>query len=206
MAESSSLPPTPAALRIRREYTIARLCEHFARDHLEAEELEDLIDRAHKAETLAALDNLLVGLPELTPTPPVHAAKTSLATRDANQVVVAIMGGAERKGSWGPPENLYVVAVMGGTLLDFREAQLGPGVTTVNVLALMGGVEIIVPPGLRVESHGIGIMGGFGHATQRAEAAEDGPVLRITGAAIMGGVEIKERPTRRELPRNGQPR
>lgn len=204
MAESSSLPPTPAALRIRREYTIARLCEHFARDHLEAEELEDLIDRAHKAKTLAALDNLLVGLPELSSTSPVASAKTSLTTRDTNQVVVAIMGGVERKGSWTPPENLYVVAVMGGTLLDFREAQLGPGVTTVNVLALMGGVEIVVPPGLRVESHGVGIMGGFGHATRRAEPAEDGPVLRITGAAIMGGVEIKERPTRKELPGNGQ--
>ena len=66
MAESP-LPPTPAALRHRRERTIELLCEHFARDHLEAEELEELIDRAHQATSLTALDALLEGLPALQP-------------------------------------------------------------------------------------------------------------------------------------------
>lgn len=193
------LHPTPAALRHRREHTIERLCEHFARDHLEAEELEDLIDRAHRAVTVAELDNLLVGLPELTAQSSPQMAVARPAAADAHQVVVAIMGGAERKGAWTPSRNLHVVAFMGGSLLDFREARLGPGITTVNVLAVMGGVEIIVPPGLRVESNGIGIMGGFEHAGQRSGASDNGPVLRISGAAIMGGVEIKERPLRREI-------
>ncbi len=187
-------PPTLAALRHRRELTIAQLCEHFARDNLEANELEELIDRAHQAQTLAALDNLLEGLPELHAAPATGTAVARPSTRDQHQVVVAIMGGAERKGAWNPPANLYVVAVMGGSLLDFREAQLGPGVTNVMVVAMMGGVEIVVPPGLRVESNGMGIMGGFEHAGQQPVEPRDGPVLRISGVAIMGGVEIKERP------------
>lgn len=185
---------TPAALRHRRELTIARLCEHFASDHLEAEELEELIDRAHKAETIAALDSLLVGLPEVVqPTTPGRTV-APLAGSGERQLILAVMGGAERKGAWTPAPNIYVTTLMGGTVLDFRQAQLAPGVTNVYVLAIMGGVEIIVPPELRVESNGIGIMGGFDHAGQpEAQSASGGPVLRVSGAAIMGGVEIKEK-------------
>ena len=89
--------------------------------------------------------------------------------------------------------NNYAVAIMGGTELDFREAQLGPGVTNVQVFTIMGGVDIIVPPGLNVESHGIGIMGGFDHRTDIAPGDPNAPTLRITGVACMGGVDITVR-------------
>ncbi|HEX6070746.1 MAG TPA: hypothetical protein VFZ18_13010 [Longimicrobiaceae bacterium] len=201
----SSLTPTPAALRHRRELTIARLCEHFANDHLEAEELEELIDRAHRADTLAALDHLLAGLPALTPAPTPVAPLQQPPTGAEHQVVIAVMGGADRKGAWAPARNLYVTAVMGGAVLDFRQARIEPGITNLYVLAIMGGVEIVIPPGLRVESNGIGIMGGFEHAGDRGSAGgEAGPVLRISGAAIMGGVEIKERPVK-QLPPGSKP-
>src|SRR5690606_16970948 len=152
MSETPPLPPTPAALRHKREYTIARLCEHFANDHLETRELEELIDRAHQAHTLAALDNLLAGLPELETAVSPQRSEAPAIPVDRHQVVVAIMGGAERKGSWRPAENIHVVAVMGGAQLDFRQARFGPGVTNLFVYAIMGGVEIFVPPGLHVES------------------------------------------------------
>lgn len=186
---------TQAALRHHRERTITRLCDHFALDHLETRELEELIDRAHQATSLAALDELLVGLPELnSATAPVPAGEQpSLAS--GQQFVIALMGGTERKGAWTPGRNIYVTAVMGGAVLDFRDARLAPGITNVVAVAIMGGVEIIVPPGLRVESSGIGIMGGFEHATELGGAQDDGgPILRISGVAIWGGVEIKERP------------
>ena len=193
----SSLTPTTAALRHRREVTIARLCEHFASDHLEAEELEELIDRAHRAESVAALDNLLAGLPELSAAPGAATPLQRLPSAPEHQVVIAVMGGADRKGPWVPARNLYVTAVMGGAVLDFRHAQMEPGVTNLYVLAIMGGVEIVIPPGLRVESNGIGIMGGFEHADVREDQGTGvGPVLRVSGAAIMGAVEIKERPVK----------
>jgi hypothetical protein len=201
----SPLPPTPAALRHRREAVIAQLCDHFARDHLEAEELEELIDRAHNAQTLVALDSLLEGLPEIQPESATMAVARNHTPSDQHQVVVAVMGGVERKGSWAPAPNVYVVACMGGTLLDFRDARLAEGVTNVMVLALMGGVEIIVPPDLRVESNGIGIMGGFEQGGSHPPGPVDGPVVRVSGAAIMGGVEIKVRPRKERLTNGGSP-
>lgn len=194
--------PTSAALRQRREQAISRLCEHFALDHLEAHELEERIDAAHRAATTAELEALLGDLPELA-SPPAHGDPAALPAppgRD-HQLVIAVMGGADRRGSWNPARNLYVTAVMGGAVLDFRDVQLPPGVTEVFAVAIMGGIQIIVPPGTCVESNGIGIMGGFGHAGKSLHPVDAPlPVLRVSGLALMGGVEIREKPSRRLPP------
>jgi hypothetical protein len=191
--------PPPVALRQRREQTISRLCDLFARDYLEAEELEQLIDRAHQATTLAQLDELTAKLP--TPEEATDAAdSTALAPHGGDrehQVVFAVMSGARRAGRWTPARNLYVTAVMGGVALDFRDAQLQPGVTEVYVVAVMGGVEITVAPGTFVESTGFGLMGGFDHGADLPYPVDtSAPVLRIHGMAIMGGVDIRERERR----------
>ncbi|HKJ02239.1 MAG TPA: hypothetical protein VJ997_07280, partial [Longimicrobiales bacterium] len=108
-------------------------------------------------------------------------------------IVLAVMGGATRKGSWTPARHNFAFSVMGGTELDFREASLAPGVTDVKVFAIMGGVAIVVPPGVNVESRGIGIMGGFDHRADQDDPDIDAPTLRISGLAIMGGVDISVR-------------
>lgn len=71
---------------------------------------------------------------------------------------------------------------------------LPPGITQLRVYTVMGGVEIIVPPGLSVESHGVGILGGFDHAGDDAKGLDpSAPVLRVSGVAMMGGVDITVR-------------
>src|SRR5690606_3482279 len=89
-----------------------------------------------------------------------------------------VVGGMSRRGTWQPARRNLALAVMGGCTLDFREALLGPGVTEVVAVAFWGGVEIIVPPWVRVETSGIGIMGGFDylHDTEAAPPP-DAPVL-----------------------------
>jgi hypothetical protein len=87
---------------------------------------------------------------------------------------------------------------MGGVELDFREATLQPGITEVHAFAFWGGVEILVPPDIRLECSGIGIMGGFDTGDWAGEPGGDVgdpliPVLRVTGVAVMGGVEVKVR-------------
>jgi hypothetical protein len=178
-------------IRRQREATITRLCEHFARDHMGAYELERLIDRAHAAVAPADLAALLKGLPELAD--PAGPSRITLEEVEASGRVIALLGGAERRGGWTPPRRLDVIACMGGVVLDFRDARLASGVTEVRVFTLMGGVEIIVPPELPVSANGIGIMGGFGHSAESGVTPATGPRLRITGAALMGGVDISAR-------------
>ncbi len=190
---SEKQPSSPVALRQKRESTVSRLCDHFAHDHIDADELEKLIDQAHGATALIQLDSLLEGLPALTESI-VPVRSEAVVTRDS-QTVLAVMGGAERTGGWISSRKLSVFALMGGAVLDFRETPMPEGITELEIFALMGGVEIIVPPGLRVASDGFGIMGGFVHTGDPTSPTPgaDAPLLRVTGIALMGGVEVIER-------------
>lgn len=83
---------------------------------------------------------------------------------------------------------------MAGIDLDFREAEFSPGVTEVKVTSVMGGVAIVVPPRLQVECRGTGILGVFEGLNQGGgERDVYAPLLRITGCAVMGALEISTR-------------
>ncbi|HSG09657.1 MAG TPA: DUF1707 domain-containing protein [Longimicrobiales bacterium] len=187
-----------------RQATVDALCEHFANDVMSIDEFERRVELAHRASTLDDLRSLLKDLPgENLPAVPVAGVPapatqrqyrvTSAAHVKDREIVLAILGGASRKGAWTPARRNYAFSLMGGTQLDFREASLGPGVTDVQVFAIMGGVEIVVPPGVNVESHGIGLLGGFDHRGGDDEPDMRAPTLRITGLAVMGGVDISVR-------------
>jgi len=193
--------PVPLDLDDRKEAAVRRLGAHFAADHLTVEEFEQTVDRVYSAVTVRDLESLFEGLPALpSGALPDRVRSASLVRRVRSEDVperglqIAIMSGSEKKGSWIPARTYTTIALMGGAGLDLREAQFGPGVTEIRILAVMGGVEVIVPPGLAVETHGIGIMGGF-EAFDQASADPDpsAPRLIIKGVAIMGGVEVTVR-------------
>jgi predicted membrane protein len=79
--------------------------------------------------------------------------------------------------------------VFGGVTIDLRNAQLDPEGARLDVTALLGGVEILVPKGWRVTTSGTPILGGIDNKTA-GEAAE-GPELRIDALTILGGTDIK---------------
>jgi hypothetical protein len=113
-----------------------------------------------------------------------------VATKAKN--FLALMSGVVRRGAWIVPSRIRALACMGGIGLDLREATLTAPVTDITVFALMGGVEIIVPPGVRLESDGFAIMGGFeDQLKEPASQDPDAPVIRVRGLAIMGGVECR---------------
>ena len=148
MSDDSSQQLVP--LKRERENVIKVLIDQYAADNLTVEEFEARLDSAYTAASMAQLEGLLSGLPVLASqadverVPSVQRARAE-AVRD-HGFQLAIMGGYEKKGEWTPPRKLQSLAIMGGAGLDFREAKMAPGVTEVNVLAVMGGVEILVPP------------------------------------------------------------
>lgn len=189
-----------------RQVTIDALMEHFANDVMDVDEFERRIDVAHAATTSEELKELLRDLPGSGDLPAVSGegrsapatrpeyTVSSAAHRKDSEFVVAVMGGSSRRGRWTPARKNNAVAIMGGAELDFREAVLAPGITEVQVFTMWGGVEIIVPPGINVESHGIALLGGFEHVGDSVPPADpSAPTLRITGFALMAGVDISVR-------------
>lgn len=201
----------------QRQRTIDILCEAFADDELRVEEFERRVDAAHRATTAGELQELLTGLraavattgrdegdggqttvlSSATVTPAVAGRNATVRVDEVRSwgLSAGILGASNRRGHWTAARRNVVVGVMGGCTLDFRDAVMPPGVTDVQAFAFCGGVEVIVPPWMRVESSGIGLMGGFEHNHDAPQPMSDplAPVLRVSGFALMGGVEVKVR-------------
>lgn len=190
----------PLATNRDKQEAVDRLRAHYVRDDIDVDQYESMLDQAWTASVPEDLERLFARLPVLsaaeTGADVVARAAAPLSAR-AGEVQeygfqVAILSGSDRKGSWVPPRKMNTLAFMGGAGLDFREARFGPGVTEVTILAIMGGVDVIVPPGVTVETQGMGIMGGFESYSQTVDSDDPlAPVLRIRGLAIMGGVEVR---------------
>ena len=182
-----------------RERVVQDLAEHFAQDRLTMPEYERRVELAYRADSADALRDLTRDLAPLVapvaqaavvPAPSGAGVSTGLAARAKN--FFALMSGVVRRGKWTVPSRMRAFACMGGIGLDLRDATLTAPVTDIYVFALMGGVEIIVPPNVRLESDGFAIMGGFeDQLKEPASGDPNTPLIRVHGLAIMGGVEAR---------------
>jgi hypothetical protein len=193
------MPPenrlTLARARDARERVIATLQEHFAQDTLDVEEFERRVTLAHTAEEPEEIEKLVADLPVLAGRPaPASTALAPAAEVRPSDMVTGVMSATRRAGPWNVPRRLRVRGIMSSTVLDFREARFPPGPVDIEVRATMSSVEIIVPPGLAVETRGTAIMGTF-EEVERAPAHPDpdAPLLRVHGLAFMSAVEVKMR-------------
>jgi hypothetical protein len=59
---------------------------------------------------------------------------------------------------------------------------------------VLGGLDIIVPPEMRVVDSGTAILGGREIVGDSAEASSpDAPVLRIEGTCVLGGIDVQRK-------------
>jgi hypothetical protein len=189
--------------RETRERVIAKLSEGFAQDLLDVEEFERRVTAAHTSETPEAIQALTADLPSGPAEPagsstaltaPAPATVALAPTTSDEQSLFAIMGGIDRRGAWTVPRKLKLKTMMGGAVLDLREARFPPGPVDIEIFAFMGGAQIIVPPGLAVQTDGSAFMGGFQQVNRApAHPDPDAPLLRVHGFAIMGGVDVQMR-------------
>jgi len=83
-------------------------------------------------------------------------------------------------------------ALFGGVEIDLTAARLDPAGATLEVGAAFGSVEMVVPGDWVVRARGVAIFGGWANRTgRRREPAGAGPELVIRGAALFGGVEVR---------------
>ena len=196
-------PPRKRASDAERDTAAKHLQEAFADGQISMSEFDDR-SRARYAATYA--DELPALVEDLSPvkrpdrpTPATTSAGSrAVVTGESNGSAfsLSLMGGSERSGQWLVAPMHTSLTLMGGNALDLREARLASRETTINAVAIMGGIDIIVPEDVRVVDDGIGIMGGFGvedHDSCTVSVAElpaDAPVVRVRGLALMGGVGI----------------
>jgi hypothetical protein len=180
-----------------RDTAAAVVNNALAEGRLTATEHSERLDAIFSAKTHADLVPVLDDLPapravRQDPARPQSAAADPSSRRGGR--LVAILGGVTRKGVWHPEPVISVLAVLGGAELDFRDAVLPGNEIVLRATTVLGGLEITVPPEMRVVDSGTAILGGREIVGDSAEASSpDAPVLRIEGTCVLGGVEVKRK-------------
>jgi hypothetical protein len=186
-----------------REHVAEILRQAAGEGRLTMDELDERLGSAYAARTFGDLEPLTHDLPGVAgPRPAAAPARGGRIGGSAtSHVAIAVMGGFSRKGRWTAPRKFTALALMGGGTIDLREAQFSEPVLTIYAVAIMGGIEVIVPEDVEVVVHQIPIMGGVDEPKGAAGPPPGAPRVEVYAVAIMGGVDVTLKLTKAEKKR-----
>lgn len=183
-----------------REHVAEQLRLAAGDGRLDFDELDERLGAAYGAKTYGELEPLIADLPSARPpataravSQPAPRQRMPVGGRAFSSPAIAIFGGSTRKGPWVVPRTFQAFALFGGVEIDLRDASLEDREVTIIANAIFGGVDITVPEGVAVITSGAGIMGGYDGPSDDG-GAPDGPVIRIKGVALFGGVDVRRKP------------
>lgn len=163
-----------------RERAVVALREHAVAGRLTLEELADRVGNALAAATMGDLDAVLGDLP----------AAAAPATDDTSRVL-ALFGDVHRRGRWRLGRHVRGLGLFGGVRLDLREAEVTADEITVQVDAVCGMVDIVVPHGVVLDLSGFALFGAQ-HADAGDERAPAGaPVVHLRARTAFGSLTVR---------------
>jgi hypothetical protein len=183
--------PAVLASDAEREHVVLLLRDAAGEGRLTFEELAGRVDQAYGARTSKELELVTRDLPA-QPLAPAVDGGTGTST------VVAIMSGADRSGRWRLAKRCRAIALMGGCKLDLRGAELTAPDPVIRAVAIMGGVEIVVPEGIAVDVTGLAVMGGKSARIKDVQPQPGAPRLHVRVFALMGGVSVRSKAAKRK--------
>lgn len=179
-----------------REQVNDVLTAAYAEGRLTRSEYDERADQVLAAKTFDELipitrDLVYAGSvpPDTAPKPAGAYVDTAHADEEVDRMI-AVFGGADRKGRWRIRRRSQAFALFGGVDLDLREAIFDAPTVEISGLICFGGLDIKVPEGVEVRDHTVAIFGGTD--TKKLEPPEPGaPVVVLKGFALFGGVDVK---------------
>jgi DUF1707 SHOCT-like domain len=165
---------------------------------IDLDELDERLEATFKAKTYGELVPITADLPAAggpAPLPPRPVSMSGPASRVPAMRYsssLAVMSETKRSGVWLVEAQQNAFALMGSVVLDMRQAQFESPEVVVNASAIMGEVQVVVNAGTTVVVEGVGVMGDFSEQRPKVPFDEEmgGPVVRVRGLALMGGVHV----------------
>ncbi|MFE7120350.1 DUF1707 domain-containing protein [Streptomyces sp. NPDC057654] len=195
--------PDMRASDSERDRIAEALREALAEGRLDMDEFDQRLGAAYKARTHGELEVLVRDLPAPGRAGVDASRRTSepggspdwterVGGQATSRWGVAVMGGFQRGGRWIAPRAFNSVAFWGGGQIDLRDARFEDRDITIRCFAIMGGMEVVVPPDVEVHVSGIGIMGGFDDKAS-GPGTPGAPRVTVSGLAFWGGVSVKRK-------------
>lgn len=184
--------PSPAirASDQDRDAVVQRLQLAFAERRLDDDEFDDRMRAALTARTSSDLDVLTADLPAAS-----RPAALAVPGRKPGRFAIAYKSSIRRGGRWRVPEHFTSVVYKGSGSLDLRAAELTAAVTTVTAVAYKSRIDVLVPPGVRVEVDGMGVSKGWSaDEAWESQLPHDAPVVHIRGIGYKGTIEARTKP------------
>ncbi len=191
-------PAGPVPVRVSdadRDAVAHRLQGAFAEGRLDDAEFDQRMRTALTARTSSDLAVITADLPAAGP----GAAPVPAAGARPGRFAIALKSPVRRAGRWRVPARFMPLVYKGSGWLDLRAAELTAPVTTLVAVAYKSRIDVLVPPGVRVEMDGFGVSKAWSEREElEAPLPAGAPVVRVRGVAYKGTIEVATRPDRPE--------
>ncbi len=207
-AEAEDAQDLPAL----RDHALDLITEAFANGALSLEEYESKASLIQKARLPSEITGQLTGVPRPTARrtestsarTEVRPSRTSRPMPEGLELIpveeksgtpefsLCIMGDRKLAGDWLNSDQATSFTLMGSTTLDLRNTALPPGRLKIDAMAIMGEIQILVPPGLPVKMSAFPFMGEATIKGQVEQRIVPGmPWVDVSGVALMGSIVVK---------------
>jgi hypothetical protein len=164
-----------------REGAVVALREHAVAGRLTLEELAERVGSALTATTREQLDRTLASLPDA---PAAH-------DEASGGRVLGLFGDVARSGRWTLGRRVSALGLFGGVRLDLRHAEVTSAEVWVDVRALCGAVEVVVPRGVELDLSGVALFG-----AQHADAGDErplpgAPIVHLRARTAFGALTVR---------------
>lgn len=169
------------------------------------DEFSERLELAYAARTRGDLDPLLRDLPAddggAVPATATTTGASAVSGGGQGKDIrwnISPIGGIRHRGRWRVPRHTIAIEVLGGVDVDLGEAELAAPEVMITKVSVIGGVNVRVPPGMRVEVSNFCILGGR-NINLSGPLSPNAPVLRIRSFSVIGGVNVRESRKKRNL-------
>ncbi len=111
-------------------------------------------------------------------------------TQTPRSTTIALLGGIRLAGRLRLPRRLVHLTLLGGMDLDFSDAEFTGARVDVVKVSLLGGVHLVVPADVRVETGGFTLLGGK-DIERRPDSSAATHVVRVRAFGLIGGTRVR---------------
>lgn len=161
--------------------------------------VEELADRAELVEDARTYDELTAITADLLPSGAIPVTPTGVggAAGAAGEQVErhrATLSSLDRRGRWRIARRSRYAATLGSVQLDLRQAIMPGPEVEIELKAVLGSAELLVPPGTDVRVSGGNVLGSC-ELHLGSEAPPPGaPIVHVIVGGALGSVEVRCEP------------